>query len=196
MLERIRDVQLALVDLSFCLNEIHVDLLRRTLDEFPNEDFTADQGPMHRLVELELCFLLWDLLKLAHSIHALGPYSLKLGDDVITSMGTDTVVGDVSTFYVQIDSTADGFEFVELGKKDVDSKVLTNIMNARESELDDHVEIDHLIPSAPLTNSEQSNLAYWDVPFHISVGNDIIDLRKIWFMSFKLGFYLTTTLTL
>ena len=124
------------------------------------------------------------------------PYSLKLGDDVITSMGTDTVVGDVSTFYVQIDSTADGFEFVDLGKKDVDSKVLTNIMNSRKSELDDHVEIDHLIPSAPLTNSEQSNLAYWDVPFHISVGNDIIDLCKFWFMSFRLGFYLTTTLTL
>ena len=72
-LERIRDVQLALVDLSFCLHEIHVDLLRRTLDEFSNEDFTADQGPMHRLVDLELCFLLWDLLELAHSTHTLDP---------------------------------------------------------------------------------------------------------------------------
>ena len=111
-------------------------------------------------------------------------------------MGTDTVVGDVSTFYVQIDSTADRFEFVELGSNDVDSKVLTNIMNARESELDDHVEIDHLVPSAPLTNSEQSNLAYWDVPFYISVGNDIIDLREFWFMYFMLDFCLMTTLTL
>ena len=147
-LERLHDVQLALVDLSFSLNEIHLELLNRALTNFTGQDFTGSQDPLH---------------------------SLKLGDDVITSEGKDMVVGDSSVLYFQIDSAAPGFEFALLASKDVDSKIMTNIMNTRQGELDLHV-VEDLQATSALTNSEKSALAYWDVPFYISVGNDNIDL--------------------
>lgn len=146
MLDRMRDVQLTLVDLSFALNEIHLELLTRSLTTF-GTSFTLDQDPLH---------------------------SLALGGDNITSKGNDTVVGDGCVIYIQIDSTDPGFEFAELGKT-VDAKKLTSIMNRRQDELDQHAA--DLAATLPLTNSEQSSLPFWDVPFYIVVGGDSIDLH-------------------
>jgi len=144
-LERIRDVQLSLVNLHFALYETHLDLLVRTQVD-ASEDFKVGQDPSH---------------------------SLKLADDIISSNGNgDIIVGDSTVFYAQIDSAAEGFEFEVLKQK----LPLKAIMDRRQEELDAHVEID-LAPSEPLANSEQRQLAFADVPFYISVGNDEIGLQ-------------------
>lgn len=132
------------------MNEIHIELLRRVQTEF-SISFTDGQKPLH---------------------------NLKLADDIITSNGNDTVVGDSATLYFQIDSIADGFQFETVPAKDVDAKTLTDIMTTRQDELDSHVEF-VLLASLPLSNSEQSALAFWDVPYFLSVGNDNFDLREL-----------------
>jgi len=144
-----RDVQLSLVDLHFALSEIHLDLLRRAQAEASDNDWTDVQTPSH---------------------------SLKLADDTISSSGNgDTVVGDSALVYVQIDSSVSGFEFDEMNDNSM-SASLKGIMDSRQEELDAHVEFD-LEPSEPLSNTEESNLAFADVPFYISVANDKIELQ-------------------
>lgn len=144
-LERIRDVQLSLVNLHLALYEIHLDLLRRTQSEA--SDFTDSQEPSHRL---------------------------NLANDTISSNGNgDIIVGDSTVLYVQIDSSAEGFVFDVLKTK----LPLKAIMDQRQDELDAHVQSD-LAPSEPLTNKEEGALAFWDVPFYISVGNDVISLHE------------------
>ncbi len=93
-------------------------------------------------------------------------------------MGNATVVGDASTFYIQIDSNADSFQFSELGNNEVDPKKMSGIMDNRNTEL--VMVLARLLPSDTLDSGEKSALPYWDIPYYISVGNDIIDLCKYW----------------
>ena len=150
VLERIRDVQQTLFDLHYALYEVHLDLLRRTLDDLPT-DYKVSQTPLHKL---------------------------NLADDIITSKGSDIIIGDSGTLYYQIDTaTPAGFEFDDLSNSETGNlkSVLSNIMNQRQDELVAHVEGD-LAPSTTLTNSEKSSLAFADVPYYMSVGNDFVDL--------------------
>jgi len=145
LLERIMDVQLALIDLHFALYEVHRDLLRRTQVTFV--DYKDGQSPSH---------------------------SLKLADDYICSRGNDTVVGDATVLYVQIDSAAAGYEFDAVNDNNL-GKVLAGVLTHRQDELDLHIEKD-LRVSEPFSSQEISALAFDDVPFYISCGNDRIDL--------------------
>lgn len=146
LLERIRDVQLVVTDLHFALYEIHLELLRRV--QLVSEDFKEGQSPSHRLY---------------------------LADDTIQSRGSNDIVsGDSAVFYVQIDSPAEGYAFDVLKDNNM-KKVLDGIMTQRQAELDAHIE-NELLPSEPLSNQEENGLAFDDVPFYLSIGNDVISV--------------------
>lgn len=150
VLERIRDVQQVLTDLNYGLYEIHLDLLQRSLREIPS-DFKSLQTPLH---------------------------SLQLGNDIFDSRGNDTIVGDSATLYFQIDlPTFEDFglefEFDVLASP----PDLSDIMNEREANLTWHIK-NHLKPSTPLSNQEENQLPFADVPFYISIGVDKITLSN------------------
>ena len=149
LFERIRDVQHALVDLHYALYEIHVNLLRRSQQDL-STNFKVAQQPLHRL---------------------------KLADDVFTSKGNGTVVGDSATLFFQIDSPSSGFSFNYLDnniKKNLEV-LITERQNRRQLALENHV-MKELVPTATLSNQEVSELPFADVPYYLSVGNDGIDL--------------------
>ena len=151
VLERIQDVQQVLIDLHWGLYEIHQELLKRAQHTI-KEDFKASQLPLH---------------------------SLRFADDKISSEGGDIVVGDSATLYVQIGSISPDFTFDELNNTVTGelNSILRDIMNERQANLTYHIE-NHLTPSTPLTNSEESAVPFADVPFHLSIGNDMIDLYE------------------
>jgi hypothetical protein len=147
LFQHIKDVQQVLIDLHYALYEVHFDLLNRSKTL---SDFNGSQQPLH---------------------------SLHLADDAFSSNGDDTVVGDSTTLFFQIDSLLPGFEFDTLSntmKTDL-AKALTNIANQREAALDIHVEVD-LVPTTPFSSQEKSALPFEDVPFYLSIGNDWFDL--------------------
>ena len=89
-------------------------------------------------------------------------HRLALADDVIDSHGVfDTVVGDAATFYVQIDSEDEGYKFEETKSDESLRKALSAIMTDRQAEIETH-------------NLELLSLAFDDVPYFCSVGNDIL----------------------
>ena len=147
LFQQIKDVQQVLIDLHYALYEVHFDLLNRSKTL---TDFDGSQQPLH---------------------------SLHLTDDTFTSKGNDTIVGDSTTLFFQIDSLLPGFAFDILSgsMKNILSKELSVIPNQRESALNKHVEED-LVPTTPFSSQEKSALPFTDVPFYLSIGNDWFDL--------------------
>lgn len=151
ILERLRDIELVLVNVHFCLYELHHNVLQRAIENTANQ--TAGQEPLHHL---------------------------DLANDIIHAHGNgDIVVGDSMALFYQVDSDRVGFEFKLLEKSELNrlKTSLKGIMDNRDTELDDQV-LSHLTPSDPLGNKEQSALPYADVPFYLLVTNDEIHLSE------------------
>lgn len=146
-LERLKDIELVLLELHMSLYEIHLDLLKRGLEDVSAAQ-VQDQEPLD---------------------------SLKLGNDVILSQGADTVVGDAATLYFQVDRLGvSGFEFTAVDKStETNLKALLKaVTDARDEQFDNLVET-MIPPSEPIKSSE---VAFADVPFLTSVGTDNITL--------------------
>jgi len=147
LFERMNDVQQVLVDLHYALYEIHLDLLNRSRQTLTKK---YDQQPLH---------------------------SLRLADDIFSSTGTDTVIGDSATLFFQIDRLSSGLTFnsmsVTMGK-DLSAHLL-GIFNQRQSTLLQHVQVD-LNPSQGYTSLSSNNIPFADIPFYLSIGNDHFDL--------------------
>lgn len=157
LLERIYDVELSIIDLHYALYEVHRDLLKRSQENIA-VSFEDTQKPLH---------------------------SLKLADDIISSSGNDTIVGDSACLFYQIDSsdvftlesTPLGFTSLSNSESNTITKLLSDISNQRKVELTDHIDL-NLIPSEDFTNEDIQSLPFADVPFMLSIGNDIIDLNE------------------
>lgn len=147
LFERMKDVQQVLVDLHYALYEIHLDLLNRSRQTLTKK---YDQQPLH---------------------------SLQLANDIFSSTGNDTLIGDSATLFFQIDSLSSGLTFkkmsVTMGKEL--SAHLLGISNQRQSTLLQHVQVD-LNPSQGYTSLPSNNLPFADIPFYLSIGNDHFDL--------------------
>jgi hypothetical protein len=147
LFKRMKDVQQVLVNLHYALYEIHLDLLNRSIQTLTKK---YDQQPLH---------------------------SLRLGDDIFSSTGTDTVIGDSATLFFQIDSLSSGLTFnsmsVTMGK-DLSAHLL-GISRERQSLLLQHVQVD-LNPSQGYTSLSSNNIPFADIPFYLSIGNDHFDL--------------------
>lgn len=105
-------------------------------------------------------------------------HKLKMANDVISSYGDDTVIGDSATLYVQIDSTHDTSEFEALDEGLVKSlsATLESISVRRQGELD--AQVGSLDITDRLSNREILSLSFSDVPFLLSIGNDVFDLHE------------------
>lgn len=149
-----------LVYVHFSLYELHTALLRRSV----KSGFVVPEGKANQPV-----------------LH-----TLKLATDTIDSFGTnDVVVGDSLALYVQIDKPDNangGFLFDDNYYKSSQStglsSSLSDIANVRESQIKDYIE-NVLLASTPLTNSEETQLGFTDVPFTPRLSNDRIDLNMV-----------------
>ena len=151
ILNRLFDIEIALVDLHLALFEIHTNLLKRM------------SGAN-----------LADTKEAQVSKHA-----LSLSNDVIDSFNDgDIIIGDSSALYLQADRpSTPGFEFSEFSNSDANTlkTILSDTTNARQDEIAAHIE--SLSTTTPLTNTELSNLPYADVPFLLRVGADALTLH-------------------
>ncbi|CAB9505193.1 Kringle domain [Seminavis robusta] len=104
-------------------------------------------------------------------------HNLTLASDSISSFGTDVVVGDSVTYFVQADRPGtDGFAFGELKSDQAIESALSAIRNNREAALDAHETTD-LTPTTPLGNSALNSLPFDDIPFLLYCGVDKIFLN-------------------
>jgi hypothetical protein len=127
-LQRLKDIELVLTELHLSLYEIHLDLLERGMAEVTAAE-TQGQMPLD---------------------------SLKLGDDTILSQGADTIVGDSTTLFFQVDKEGvSGFEFVEVSKNVTNSlsTSLKGIADQRNTDTDTFVS-SALTPSEPIRSSD------------------------------------------
>ena len=154
-----------MVLLHVALYKIHLKLFKKSLDydvffkkaaeldiRFDNKDeFKVNEGPSHQLL---------------------------MANDVLSSMGNDTVVGDSAVLYAQIDSMHNVFEFTVLDEGIVQelSSDLQSVLKRRQDELDAHVM--SLDITLRLSDHQVVNLKFADVPFHLSIGNDHITLGE------------------
>ena len=83
-------------------------------------------------------------------------------------------MGDGATLYIQIDSVYDAFRFNEVDANIADSlnSVLSDNLKQRKNELDKVV--DQLDISLRLSDEWLSCISFADIPFHLSIGNDVI----------------------
>jgi hypothetical protein len=148
-LERLKDIEQVLLELHLGLYEIHLDLLKRGLADITATQVGTNQLPLHRL---------------------------DLGNDVIhSSGGADTVIGDSATLFFQVDRPGvNGFEFSGLTKNILNSvkSLLSDVTTSRDTAFDLMVQND-LTPSEPIRGSD---VAFWDVPYYITVGADSISV--------------------
>jgi hypothetical protein len=145
-LDRLKDIEQVLMELHLGLYEIHLDLLKRGLANVTATQVGTDQAPLH---------------------------SLDLGNDIIHSRGSDTVVGDCATLFFQVDRPGvSGFGFSGLTNNVHNSikSSLSSITKNRDAAFDLVVE-NVLTPSEPIRGSD---VAFWDVPYFITVGADSI----------------------
>lgn len=148
VLERLKDIELVLLELHFGLYEIHLDLLSRALTNVTQQQ-TGGQMPLH---------------------------SLNLGNDIIDSRGNDTAVGDAVTLFFQIDypNGDSDFNFSQVDKSAGND--LKTLMAATEDKRNKEVDLlveTTITPSEPITARD---VAFWDIPYHISVGGDKITI--------------------
>jgi hypothetical protein len=149
VLERLKDIELVLLELHLGLYEIHLNLLSRALTNVTQQQ-TRGQMPLH---------------------------SLNLGNDIIDSQGADTVVGDAVTLFFQIDNLngdAD-FKFSNVDKSvETDLKAL---MSAIEVERNKEVDllVKTITPSQPITARD---VAFADIPYNITVGSDKVTIAN------------------
>ena len=151
MLDRMFDIELALVDVSLALYEVHTDLLQRAQDANLS-DIKDGQTSKH---------------------------ALSLSNDIIDGYNDgDIVIGDSAALFLQADRpSATGFEFEEFSNSDANSlrTTLSATTTTREAEIDAH--ITSLSITDALSNSEQSDLPFADVPYALTVGADTISLH-------------------
>ena len=105
-LHRIQDVHHALILLHIALYEIHLDLLQRSKDN-TNDDTPSNPNFQNSFQNLN---------NGEFGVNQEPSHRLKMADDVISSKGNDTVVGDSAVLFVQIDSVHDTFDFSEVPK--------------------------------------------------------------------------------
>lgn len=95
-------------------------------------------------------------------------------------LGSDIVIGDSATVFVQADRpTTTGFAFEGIGNSfDQNAeRALSAIRSARETRRDTHAETD-IKPTLPLGNSKQRTIPFGDVPFVLSIGTDTIHMNE------------------
>jgi hypothetical protein len=96
--------------------------------------------------------------------------------ELIHLLGSDIVIGDSATLFVQADRpNTQGFAFDGVGNsldQNVE-KALSAIRNAREKLRDTHANTD-IKPTSPLANANQNSIPFEDVPFVLSIGTDTI----------------------
>lgn len=146
VLERLIDIEQVLVLLHLGLYEIHLDLLKRAISNAPSP---PDQLPLH---------------------------SMELANDIITSNGADTVVGDSTTLFIQIDRPGvDGFQFSLIDKSVINAvkSSLSAISSIRDANFDSVVSM--LAPSDPV---RAADVPFADVPYYMSIGSDEIFLTN------------------
>lgn len=166
-LERMQDIHHALVLLHVSLYEIHLDLLKRSID-YDKEDIPSN--PLRQRSFENQNNGEFKLLNDA-------THRLKMANDIITLFGNDTAVGDSATLYIQVDSTHDGFQFEEIGEDVALGLVseLASVAKRRQDELDVQVK-EQLDISLRLSDELIASLLFADVPFYLYVGCDEFDL--------------------
>jgi len=148
IVHRLRDIELVLIEVHFALYELHTKLLRDMQDSG-----IADQKASQ-----------------------LSQYALTISGDTITSNGEgDVLVGDGAVLFAQANRDEAGFEFEELSSSVAQSlkSTLKALTTARDDARDAHV-LNHLKPTASLTNTEQSGLPFADVPFLLNASSDTL----------------------
>lgn len=103
-------------------------------------------------------------------------HSLSLADDIISCQGAnDIAVGDSASLYFQIDSPLPSFEFSTLPNNVANglSRSLQTLSRDSQQAMTSHVQVMLRPSSVPDTRQFP-----WDVPFHISTGNDNISLYE------------------
>jgi len=162
-----QDVNQALVLLHLALYEIHLDLLKRSVD-YTNRDTSSNPLFTNSFENQN---------NGDFTVSQVASHKLTMANDVMSLKGNDTAVGDSATLYIQIDSVSETFLFEEI---DVDvaeslASVLSDILRKRQDELDEQVS-EELDISLRLSDDWIAALSIADVPFYLSIGNDKIDL--------------------
>jgi len=148
IVNRLRDIELVLLDVHFAMYELHTELLQRSANQ---RDTKVQNIPQ---------------------------FSLTLASDSITSHGDgDILIGDSAVLFTQVDRAGVfGFEFEEFSRSV--SQMLTSSLRAlttvRDDARDAHI-LNDLDPSDGLTNKEQNGLPYADVPFLLTACTDTLN---------------------
>lgn len=104
-------------------------------------------------------------------------HKLTLSDDTIDSYGSDVVVGDSLTLFVQSDRVGvDGFSWNSNYYKTT-SVDLSTLDGARTDAITDHID-KVLVKTGGLSNKDITSLGFTDVPFELSACNDDIRLYE------------------
>lgn len=153
ILERLRDIEFVLMRVHMTFFEIHDSLLRRAAEDSTIPDLKDGQ---------------------------LSTHELKLADDMIEASGDgDIIIGDSMTLFFQADKSAFPFESLkDSGNTQTLTKALSVIQDRRDDELESLVTSRYDPKDSPLSNTERSNIPFYDVPFLTSTANDYIYLGE------------------